>query len=155
MQAHSIPFTKATVDRLAIAYKSPLEASLELKPGAISLLRYLKCIGKRIAVLTEGSKDAQQWTLEKLGIKDHVDELITTNRIGRANVDGLFGLVLEHLKLDAQEMVYLGDNWERDVVPARAEGILAIHYSEAKSVSLDVMDLRINTLQKLENILRI
>ena len=155
MKAHSVNFTDTTLDQLAAAYKRFLELSLEVKPGAVSLLRYLKHVGKKIAIVTEGPEDAQKWTLEKLGIADSVDVLITTNRFGRSKVDGLFGLALKFFKIDAQDLVYVGDSLERDIYPARAEGILSIYFNETENVVLDMMDFRVNSMQKLKNILRL
>jgi FMN phosphatase YigB (HAD superfamily) len=154
MEAYSVRFTDTTLDQLAAVYKESLQSSLEAKPGAVSLLRYLKHIGKKIAIVTEGPEDAQEWTLEKLGIASNVDVLVTTNRFRRAKVDGLFVLVLKHLNIDAESIVYVGDSLERDISPARAEGILAVQFDEMESAFLDMTDLKINSLQKLENILR-
>lgn len=154
MKAHSIGFTDTTLDQLAAAYKSSLESSLEIKPGAVSLLRRLKHIGKKVAIVTEGPEDAQKWTLEKLGIASYVDVLITSNRFGKTKVDGLFGLALKHLEINAQDVVYIGDSLEKDIYPARAEGILTIAFNETLSVVLDVTDLRVDSLRKLETILR-
>lgn len=153
MKAHSADFTDAVLDQLAVAYQNSLESALEIKPGAISLLKYLKQIGKRIAIVTGGPEDAQKWTLEKLGIASYVDVLITSNRFGKSKVDGLFQIALQHLKIDARDIVYVGDSVERDITPARAEGIFSIEFNEVESVVLDSKDLKINSLQKLENVL--
>ncbi len=150
----SIPLAEGLVDDLVLLYKNSLESFLELKPGARSLLTTLKAIGKKIAVITEGPQDAQEWTVEKLGIKDQVDFLATTNFFGTSKVDGLFGKVLEHLKIDASSIVYVGDSEERDMVPAMEEGIFVMHYAELESFSLDTTPVRINTLKKLETILK-
>ena len=155
MKAHSASFTDDTLDQLAAAYERSLESSLEAKPGAVSLLRYLKSIRKKIAIVTEGPEDAQKWTLEKLGITDYVDVLITSNRIGRTKVDGLFELMLKQLEIDARDVVYVGDSVKRDLAPARAEGIFSILCSEAEELALDGQELKIDSLRKLENILRL
>jgi hypothetical protein len=46
------------------------------------------------------------------------------------------------------------DSEERDVIPARKDGIFMVHYSEKESVELDVDNMEINTLWRLEHILR-
>ena len=70
-------------------------------------------------------------------------------------MDGLFGLALKFLEIDAQDLVYVGDSLERNIYPARAEGILSIHFNETENVVLDMMDFRVNSMQKLKNILRL
>lgn len=48
----------------------------------------------------------------------------------------------------------MDDSEERDVIPARKDGIFMVHYSEKESVELDVDNMEINTLWRLEHILR-
>lgn len=153
LKEFSIPIAPGLVEDLVGLYKSELGKSLKLKPGARSLLTTLKAMGKKIVIITEGPQDAQEWTLNELDIKDKVDYLATTNFFRTSKVDGLFGKVLEHLKIDAASMVYVGDSEERDMVPAMKEGIFSILYADHECFSLDKTPVRINTLKKLENIL--
>jgi phosphoglycolate phosphatase-like HAD superfamily hydrolase len=101
------------LDELAHTYEAALEDSLELKCGALSLLTHIKAMGKKIVVITEGPQDAQEKTLEKLGLKDKIDFLATTNLFRVSKVDGLFSKVLEQLKIGASDMVYVGDSKQR------------------------------------------
>ena len=148
----SVQREDSLLNKLAGTYKSTLEIALEPKPGAISLLKYLRSIGKKIAVITEGPQDAQEWTLQKLGFE--VDYLATTNVFGLSKVNGLFGKVLEKLGVEAKDMVVVGDSEERDVIPARKEGILAVHSDEKSNLVLDLEGMKINTLWELEHILK-
>ena len=146
MEAYSVNHSDITLEYLAVAYRESLESSLEAKPGAISLLKYLKHTGKKVAIVTEGQEDAQEWTLEKLGSWCNIDMLSAANRFRRSKVNGTFGITLKHLNIDARDIAFVGDSLDRDGAPARAEGVPAIEFNE--------MDFRINSLQKLENIRR-
>jgi putative hydrolase of the HAD superfamily len=108
-----------------------------------------------VVIVTEGPQDAQEWTIEKLGLKEHLDELVTTNVFGKSKVDGLFESVLAHLGIEGKDMVYIGDNCSRDIVPAREQGITTIHFSETENVVLSQGEMRVNSLPKIENILRL
>jgi FMN phosphatase YigB (HAD superfamily) len=143
---HEIDFQPPVefVDELATTYKSALEIFLEAKPGAISLLK--------VSIITEGSQGTQEWTIEKLGFEVHF--LATTNFFGVSEVDWIFGRVLEKLGLEAKNVVSVDDSEERDVIPARKDGIFTVHYSEKESVELDVERTEINTFWRLEHILR-
>lgn len=141
------------LDALATLYQDALAKVLSLKSGAKELLATLKSQGKMIVIVTEGPQDAQEWTLKKLGIWDYVDFLATTSKLGVSKIDGLLHKVLQTLEIPAVDLAYSGDNWDRDIVPAMAEGVFAIHYSEDDSVSLDSNPLRLNMWQKLEFIL--
>jgi FMN phosphatase YigB (HAD superfamily) len=62
--------------------------------------------------------------------------------------------MLEKLRLEAKNLVCVDDCEERDVIPARKSGIFMVHYSEKESVELDVERMEINTIWRLEHILR-
>jgi len=151
----SVTTSEKVLDTLAEIYKSTIEISLELKPGAKSLIGHLRMLGKEIVVITEGPQDAQEWTIEKLGLKNMVDYLATTNHLGVSKIDGIFPRVLDKLHITASDMVYVGDSKERDVIPATQAGIFTIHYSEHENVDLNSSVLKVNTLRKLEHILRL
>lgn len=134
-------------------YESTLMSSLELKCGAFSLLTTAKAMGKKIVVITEGPQDAQEKAVRGLGIEKSIDFLATTNYFRVSKTEGLFPRVLEHLGVSPGDMAYIGDNEERDMKPAMAEGIFAIHLDETKHVALNIIPPRINTLSKLQYIL--
>ncbi len=110
-------------------------------------------MGKKIIVITEGPQDAQERAVRGLGIDGFIDFLATTTHFGVAKTDGLFPRVLEHLCVTSGDIVYIGDNEERDMKPALAEGIFSIHLAEMKHVSFNTIPPKINTLRKLQYIL--
>jgi hypothetical protein len=80
--------------------------------------------------MSEGPQDAQEWTLRKLGLADMVDYFATSIGFGVSKHEGLFGRVLERLEIRPDVRLFVGENWERDVVPAVKVGILGVHYAE-------------------------
>lgn len=149
----SLPQDDRFMTQLLGSYEATLMTSLEPKCGALDLLSMIKDMGKKIVVITEGPQDAQERAIEGLGIGKYIDFLATTNYFGVVKTAGLFPKVLEHLGVAPGDMAYIGDNEERDVNPALAEGIFAIHFAESKHVSLNTIPPRINTLRKLQYIL--
>lgn len=149
----SLPHESDTIARLLLQYQNRLAEYLQLKAGALEVLSNLKARGKKIVVVTEGPQDGQEWTLQQLGLAPLVDVLVTTSAFKTTKVDGLFGKVLEHLGVAAKEVVFVGDNYERDVLPAREVGILAIHYAEG-SGGLDARsdELKVATLEELRRL---
>lgn len=159
LQAHHISTNDDHLENLAAIYKQALSAALEPKSGALALFQYLKRIGKRIIIITEGPRDAQEWTLEQLGLAQYVHILVTTNEMGLAKVDGLFEKVLQRYNIKAEDMVYIGDNEKRDAMPAAEAGILSVLYDEKSDCQLEGnrrtgSRLSINSLTRLEYILR-
>ncbi|KAI0479871.1 HAD-superfamily hydrolase, subfamily IA, variant 1 [Xylaria cf. heliscus] len=146
---HDDPF----LGQLLYLYETSLKDSLELKSGALNLLRTIKRLGKKVVVITEGPQDAQEWTIENLGISPYIDFLATTNHFKISKIDGLFPKVLDTLGIAPSEIAYVGDNEHRDMKPAIAEGILSFHLAENLDCNLEVHPPRINTLNELEYIL--
>jgi putative hydrolase of the HAD superfamily len=142
------------LDRLLDLYSDSLRQSLALKSGVLYLLQTLRQSGKKILVITEGPADAQEWTVRELGIWRYIDVLVTTNELGISKVDGLFGVVLEKYGISSDDIVYFGDNEVRDVLAARKEGIVAVHYDEKQESRLDDIDaLRVNSWAVVETVL--
>lgn len=142
------------VQELLTLYESSLAASLRLKSGALSLLQRLKRLGKKIVVITEGPQDAQEWTLTQLGIATYVDYLATTNQFKVTKTTGFFLRVLEHLNVMPDDIVYIGDSMERDIVPATNEGILCIHLAGTQGGLASDGVCQISELAEVEKLLQ-
>ncbi|KAL8879861.1 MAG: hypothetical protein Q9198_002609 [Flavoplaca austrocitrina] len=161
MQAHNLlplPVSEGSIIKpLLTLYRDTLLCSLKLKPGASELVSLLKSLGKTVIIITEGPQDAQTWTLKHLGIADKVDVLMTSNHVGKSKTEGLFGEVLKRLGVQAENMVFVGDNVKRDVEPARAEGIMAVLFDEEASVRIEGAEgekgWKVNSLWKLKELL--
>ncbi|KAH6618011.1 HAD-like domain-containing protein [Chaetomium sp. MPI-SDFR-AT-0129] len=149
----SIPLDAVFMEELLESYEDTLVKSLELKCGALSLLSAIKDMGKKVAIMTEGPQDAQERTIQALGISQHVDFLATTNHFRLTKTSGLFSAVLGHLGISAGDIAYIGDNEQRDMRPAMGEGIFAVHLAESKHVCLNSFPPQVNTLRKLEYII--
>ncbi|KAI1350278.1 Haloacid dehalogenase-like hydrolase [Xylaria sp. FL0043] len=141
------------LSQLLRLYETALKESLELKSGVLSLLKVIKRLGKQIVVIAEGPQDAQEWTVENLGLTTYVGFLATTNHFKVSKTNGLFSKVLETLEITPSEIAYVGDSEQRDIVPATAEGMFCFHFAEGKNCNLEASPPRINTLNKLEYIL--
>ncbi|KAJ5165367.1 uncharacterized protein N7500_007197 [Penicillium coprophilum] len=153
LQAHGL-IDDSLLDRLLEVYQDSLRENLTLKAGALHLLQTLRRLGKKVIVITEGPADAQEWTVQELGIRSYIDILVTTNEVGKSKVDGLFGVVLERYGIAAEDIVYFGDNRIRDVEAAREEGILAVLYDEKQLSHLhDTIALRVNSWVDVEKVL--
>ena len=102
---------------------------------------------------TEDPQDAQEQTVHTLGLDTYIDLLATTSHFRALKIDGLFPQVLGHLNISPGNIAYVGHNYQREIKPAMAGGIFAIHLTETKHVSLANSPVRVNTLQKLQYIL--
>lgn len=149
----SQPYDAQFMNLLLERYEATLSASLELKRGALGLLSTVQNMGKNIVVITEGPQDAQERTVEGLGIDRYIDFLATTNHFGVSKTAGLFVKVLQHLGISAGDMAYIGDSVQRDMEPALSAGIFSILLNESGNTSLNSVPPQINTLRELQDII--
>ena len=148
-----LPADSSLISTCLDVYENTLMQSLQLKCGALELLRILKRNGKSIAIITEGPQDAQERTIKALGIHTCIDFLATTNFFRVSKTDGLFQKVLTHLRISSEDVAYIGDSQERDIIPAKTAGIFSIYLDEKRHITLNVATPRINNLRKLEHII--
>ncbi|CAM1502424.1 Fc.00g044080.m01.CDS01 [Cosmosporella sp. VM-42] len=141
------------IEQLLEEYEQVLVKNLKLKDGAVSLLQATKASGRKVIVITEGPQDAQERAVRDLGIADYIDFLATTNYFGVSKTSGLFPKVLDHLDIQSGEIAYVGDSTERDIVPARAVGIYAIHFDEQQSSQIIDNPPSVNSLTILRDLL--
>ncbi|KAI9786028.1 MAG: hypothetical protein M1835_003197 [Candelina submexicana] len=153
LEAHNITYTASFLDKLAMLYKQGLKQNLQLTAGALHLLQYLKSRAKKVMIISEGPLDAQEWTMESLGLTPFVDVLVTSNDMGLSKVDGLFGAVLAKHKIREDDMVFVGDNAVRDIEAARAAGIEAVLYAEGSNCRLKRGEASINSLLKIKHLI--
>ncbi|XPT04210.1 hypothetical protein M3J09_013291 [Ascochyta lentis] len=150
VQKYDIELYKGQMQLLLDCYENVLMNSLELKTGVLDLLQTLKNYGHKIAVITEGPQDAQERTVEALGLTRYIDYLATTSKLRVAKIDGMFVKVLDRLGLKPKDMIVIGDSWERDIVPATQAGIYCVHYTEVDTGHDETM--RINGFDMLETL---
>jgi len=118
------------LDRLLDVYDARLAESLELKPGADEALRAARRAGLSVMVISEGPNDAQQTTLERLGISSSVDLLVTSSGEGASKSHGLFEKALERVSCECHEMLYVGDSVDRDISPTAVLGIASVYVGD-------------------------
>ncbi|SFR89593.1 putative hydrolase of the HAD superfamily [Halomicrobium zhouii] len=80
-----------------------------------------------LAVVTDGVGDWQRAKLDHHGLTEYFDEVIVSYDVGGHKTDGApYDEIRD--RLDADEYVMVGDDYESDVEGARAAGFVPIHY---------------------------
>lgn len=99
-------------------------------PGTLEMLRGLKDAGLRLAVISNADGRVDRY-LAAAGLAEEFELIVDSGAVGIEKPDRrIFDLALERLDLPADDVVYVGDTWEVDVVGARAAGIRAIYLTE-------------------------
>ena len=80
----------------------------------------------KLAIVSNGVDQVE--SSRRLGIDHYFEEIIGSLHVGlRKPMPEIFNLALSALGIGSAEVVMVGDDWEADVVGARAVGIKALH----------------------------
>lgn len=103
------------------AFKEQLDAKPALRPGVLRGLERLNTAGFRIFILTEGQRDRIERTLVGHGL-----DRFGANILEAKKQAGLFQRVSRLEGADSACMI--GDQLDRDIVPAKAAGLTTIYF---------------------------
>lgn len=85
-------------------------------------------LGLATAVLTNGGEGQQQAKLARLGLLERIGPVFTAEGLGVAKPSPVaFLRVCEALDVAPEQVLYVGDDHEVDVLAARAAGLRALH----------------------------
>ncbi|WP_186579922.1 HAD family hydrolase [Aquibacillus kalidii] len=99
------------------------------------LLDKLHTKGKQLAILTNGEEKHQAMKIKQLNLSKWFPEenIFISGTYGHAKPKReIFDIVEQRLELDPTETVYIGDNYEKDIVGAKQAGWKAIWMNHRK-----------------------
>lgn len=125
--ALNITVSDGLISTLSEEYINKLPNHNHLFEGTIDLLNYLK--GKYVLhVITNGFKEVQNLKMQKSGIQEYFDVIITSESVGVKKPNPkVFEFALQEAKALPEESIMIGDNYEADIMGALQCGMLAIH----------------------------
>ena len=144
--------SQTTIGEILNLGKEMIAKPVELLPGVEEVLQKLS--GKyRLIVLTKGDLLDQERKLEKSGLTEyfhHVEVLSDKKEINYTNL-------LEHLEIDVDKFVMVGNSLKSDILPILNIGARAVHvpfhttwvHEEVKPEDHDNNHLTINSLDEL------
>ena len=118
VNAEKIKDKEIAVAGLVKAYRNCEPKSLRCNPGVLDLLKTLKKKEMHTGIITDGFADVQKSKIKALGIQEYIDKIVITDELGgvqcrKPNPIG-FEKMLKMLDVKPQEMVYIGDNPNKD-----------------------------------------
>jgi putative hydrolase of the HAD superfamily len=122
------PVVEPDLDEVFAAYLALYEANWQAYPDAVHALRGICGAGFATAVLTNGDQAQQEAKLEAIGLRDLCGPVFASRALGVGKPDArAYQVVLDVLGVLAEDAVMVGDNYDLDVLAARAAGLAAIH----------------------------
>ncbi|HZH61881.1 MAG TPA: HAD family hydrolase [Metabacillus sp.] len=124
-------------ERAAIFHETYVaeQKNITLFPEVEELLNILYKEGKQLGILTNGEEKHQAMKIKQLGLSSWIPEEKTfiSGTIGHAKPKReVFNFIEEKMDLDQTKTVYIGDNFEKDIIGAKQAGWQAVWMNHRK-----------------------
>ena len=117
-------------EETARAFRSASLRRLQVFPQSMRLLEELK--GYPLGVVSNGQRVFSEIELRYLDLFDHFKSVIFSSDLGFKKPDPkIFLAGVRALGLKEEEVLYIGDNFENDIIPSVKLGMKAMHIEEA------------------------
>ncbi|HEY6537779.1 MAG TPA: HAD family hydrolase [Candidatus Dormibacteraeota bacterium] len=116
-------------DRVSLALQRAWVSGVAPIPEAGAVLAELRVRGLRLALCSNAPYPAEQMLdqLEQLGLRAYFDAVVFSGAVGwRKPHPRIFMEMLRRLGLPASQVWFVGDEWDADILGARAVGMRAI-----------------------------
>lgn len=128
LPAAGVPVEEESLDSVFGGYLAGYERNWEAYDDALDALRRVREAGLEVAVLTNGDVNQQTSKLRATGLIDGCGTVFASSELPAAKPDPrAYAAVCEGLGVRPAEALMVGDNYELDVVAARAAGLRAVH----------------------------
>lgn len=105
----------------------------------------------QIGVITNGPRDGQINKLKHSGLYDLFDVVVISGEVGYSKPDPrIFEIALKRLGLEKEEVIFVGDQFDKDILGAYNAGITPIWITDAGTAS-DFPIKRITHIRELLN----
>ncbi|MFX0184800.1 MAG: TIGR02253 family HAD-type hydrolase [Candidatus Hodarchaeota archaeon] len=123
----SVEVNPKLVAAAIVAYHDTKRAYLKPDPDVLPTLIKLKTFGIKLAIISNGLSVKQWEKLIRLGIHHFFDTVIISEEVGVEKPNQkIFQTALEKMRLKPNEMIYIGDNIETDIIGANSVGIISV-----------------------------
>jgi len=129
----------------------------------ISTLEEIRKLGIKTAIITDGTPKKQYEKILRLKLEDLFDKIVISDEVAIRKPNYLlFAEFVETMGIKPNEMIYVGDRVDKDVIPAKKVGIISIliHRGTKYDPVLTKQqfetkpDYSINSLHELINIIK-
>jgi putative hydrolase of the HAD superfamily len=142
-------------ERIALDYGIERNDAVTLYPGAIETLQFLRELGIKLALITNGSASTQRKKIERFELAPHFDCILIEEEFGSGKPDQKVYLhVINQLGVNADETWMIGDNFEWEVVAPQKLDIkgIWINHKGLENRALEPFKT-ITTLSDIKNVL--
>lgn len=124
---------------------------------AIPVLKEIREMGIKTALITNGSPELQYFKINSLGLLDCFDEIIVSGETPYEKPDTrIFSLMAEKLGTNTNEMLYIGDHPLNDVDGSRKAGCVPVWVKTTGTwifPEIEKPELQVETVEEIPRIL--
>ena len=136
-------------------YWDTLLKHIEVEPGVALFFRWAKQKNIRIGIATDMTAYIQYKKLERLDVLSQIDFIVTSEEVGVEKPHPkFFERCMEKAECGLDEVVMIGDNWNKDIIGARSIGMKALWYHPNQAVEENSL-YTLKSFSELEKIERI
>jgi putative hydrolase of the HAD superfamily len=140
-------------DRVFTAYLDAYEAGWSLFPDVLACLDGLSDC--QMGIVTNGQGHQQRSKLERTGIRDRFDCIVTSEEYGRPKPQPeIFWHACSSVGQQPGRAVFVGDVYELDAIAARRAGLVGVWLNRAVSVDVGHAPPIIHSLTELAAVVR-
>lgn len=129
-------------------YESTFLQHLSMFDDVLAVLDLCRPHGIRIGLASNNISQQQLRKLAHLGILSRFTMILTSDEAGEEKPqDGFFMMLAHKMKVEPSRAIFVGDDWEKDVLPARRHGFVPFHF---RPTADDASACRDTTVEKTE-----
>lgn len=160
---YQIEYSKEMILDLVKEYRGHFPY-IQFYDDVLPCLSELKRAGIKVGIITDGYAIAQRQKLKAIQADEYFDEVIVTDELGREYWKPhpkAFELMKEKFRVNFDEMIYVGDNPEKDFYISRTYPIKTVRilrngvHSDKKCLEGIEADISINHLQEIDSLLNL
>jgi len=112
--------------------------------GVKEFIIWNKNIGKKIGILTDYETEYQIIKLDKLGLLNYIDIIVTSEEVGieKPSIQ-MFYTILQKMNLHSNDVIMIGDNYEKDIKGATNAKIISYWFHKNNPLCNNFCDLQI------------
>lgn len=129
---------------------------ISLYDGVARMIEDLKAKGLKVGIITDGRPEGQRNKIKALGLESLVDDIIITDELGgpqfRKPCDIAFRIMQNRWRLPYEQIVYVGDNPNKDFQACRQLGMRWRYFRNEDGLYFDEGAVVTNTIKSLSEI---
>lgn len=132
---------------------------IRLYEGVTELIQELKNQGIKVGIITDGRVSGQKKKMKALGLDQLVEEIIITDELGGAQFrkpcDIAFRIMQRRWEIPFEQMMYVGDNVEKDFQAPRQLGMRSLWIRNREGLYLQngLSDMKVRFISSVREII--